>query len=437
MSELNRQARCLLETAFPWVHVSGELSNLARPPSGHWYFTLKDSRAQVRCALFRAASQKLGFVPEEGQQVLVKARAGLYETRGDWQLTVSSMEPFGTGALQLAFEQLKRRLAAEGLLSQERKRPLPHRPGHIALVTSRQGAAVHDMLTVFRRRYPCLTITIVHTPVQGATAAASIVQALERAQQLPDVDAIIVGRGGGSLEDLWPFNEEAVARAIAHCRIPVVSGVGHEVDVTLADLVADYRAPTPSAAAELLSPDKQELLTQLDRLSQGLLNAINYQLQLRQRQLNHLRLRLRHPGALLREQQQKLDDTTTRLHNGINYQLQLRQRQLSHLRLRLRHPGALIREQQQKLDEAANRLHRAMDRALFDRKHQLDHRMAQLDAYSPLATLRRGYSITFTPAGKTVTDTRRLQPGDKVHTRLADGSFWSVVTSLDTAPEQD
>ena len=249
VSDLNRQAKRLLEVSFPSIWVEGELSNIAQPRSGHWYFTLKDAGAQVRCAMFRGSNAKVRFRPQEGQLVLIRAKVSLYEGRGDYQLIAEHMEEAGTGALQRAFEELKNRLSLEGLFAQELKKPLPTMATHVAVVTSPTGAAIQDILTVFKRRFPAMKITVLPSLVQGAEAAPQIIQALALAARIPNLDAVIVGRGGGSLEDLWPFNEESVARAIADCPLPVVSAVGHEVDFTIADFVADHRAPTPSAAA--------------------------------------------------------------------------------------------------------------------------------------------------------------------------------------------
>ncbi|MFW5824439.1 MAG: exodeoxyribonuclease VII large subunit, partial [Marinobacter sp.] len=256
VSELARQVRHLLESSFMQVWVEGELSSLSRPSSGHWYFSLKDQRAQVRCAMFRGFNQRVRPLPKEGDQVRIRGRVSLYESRGDFQIIVEHMEPAGLGALQQAFDALKARLQAEGLFAPERKKPLPAMPRHIGVVTSPTGAAIHDILIVLGRRCPGIPVTLYPTPVQGQTATASIVAAIQRAVRHGQADVLIIGRGGGSLEDLWCFNEEAVARAIAACPIPTVSAVGHEVDVTIADFVADLRAPTPSAAAEKISPDQ-------------------------------------------------------------------------------------------------------------------------------------------------------------------------------------
>ncbi len=423
VSALNRQAKNLLEVSFPSIWVEGELSNLARPRSGHWYFTLKDAGAQVRCAMFRGNNSRVRFQPSEGQQVLIRARVSLYEGRGDYQLIAEHMEEAGAGALQRAFEELKARLAAEGLFAQENKRPLPNMPQHIAVVTSPTGAAIRDILTVFRRRFPALKITVVPTAVQGNEAAQQIVYALHQATNLPNVDAIIVGRGGGSIEDLWPFNEEAVARAIAQCPIPIVSGVGHEVDFTIADFVADHRAATPSAAAEILSPDQQELGNMVNGYRQMLVRHISQRLQREKQQLDHLRLRLRHPGDRLREQGQRLDDLELRLHQAIENKLHRAESRLGNARERLHQHTPLNTLQrmntlQQQLDQ---RLKQAITARLQNLRNRLINQIAQLDAYSPLATLQRGYAIVQNDEGRVITSHDQAKPGDEVQTRLAQG----------------
>src|SRR5690554_6054855 len=285
VSELNRQARHLLESSFMQAWVEGELTGLSRPSSGHWYFSLKDQRAQVRCAMFRGFNQRLRQLPKEGDLVRVRGKVSLYEARGDYQLIVEHLEPAGLGALQQAFEALKARLYAEGLFAAERKKPVPETPRHIGVVTSPTGAAIHDILTVLQRRCPNIPMTLYPTAVQGQAATAEIVAAIQRAVHHGQADVLIIGRGGGSLEDLWCFNEEAVARAIAACPIPTVSAVGHEVDVTIADFVADLRAPTPSAAAEKVSPDQSAWLGRLEEIRLRLTQGMTRQLRLRQAHL--------------------------------------------------------------------------------------------------------------------------------------------------------
>ncbi len=429
VSDLNRQAKNLLEVSFPAVWVEGELSNVARPSSGHWYFTLKDSKAQVRCAMFRGNNVRVRLQPSEGLQVLIRARVSLYEGRGDYQLIAEHMEGAGEGALQRAFEQLKQKLAAEGLFAQELKKPLPTLPRHIAVVTSPTGAAIRDIVTVFQRRFPALAITIVPTLVQGNEAAPQIVAALQKAQQLANVDAIIVGRGGGSQEDLWPFNEESVARAIAACTVPVVSAVGHEVDFTIADFVADHRAPTPSAAAELLSPNQLELHNLLLGYQQRLSQLIQQQLTHHGQTLHHLSNRLRHPGERLREQGQRLDELEIRLRQAMTHNLYQANARLNQQRQRLHQQNPLnaLQRLQTLHQQLSERLQRAMLTGLNHQNQQLAGYASALDAYSPLATLKRGYSITRTEAGQVITSVKQVSHGDRIHNHLADGVLVSQV----------
>ena len=425
VSDLNRQAKRLLEVSFPSIWIEGELSNVARPRSGHWYFTLKDDSAQVRCAMFRNANMKVRFQPAEGMQVLIRAKVSLYEGRGDYQLIAEHMEEAGAGALQRAFEELKRKLAAEGLFAEESKHPLPAMPSHIAVVTSPTGAAIRDILTVFQRRFPAMAITVIPSAVQGNDAAPQIVKAIKQAEQLVDIEAIIVGRGGGSMEDLWPFNEDIVARAIAACPIPVISAVGHEVDFTIADFVADHRAPTPSAAAEILSPNQQELYSTLLGYQQMLHRLISHRLQHHQQHFEHLRQRLRHPGERLREQTQRLDDLDIRLRQAIQHHLHKASADLNQTREKLQQHTPINKIQrmntlQQQLEQ---RLKGAITTRMQRLRQKLASSIAELDAYSPLATLKRGYAIVQTESQSVVTSSRDVESGDVIHTRLAQGSL--------------
>ena len=312
VSQLNSRARLLLEDVFAQVWVEGEISNLAKPASGHLYFTLKDSQAQVRCALFRQNAARVRQALRDGLAVKVRGKVSLFEGRGDYQLIVDAVEPAGDGALRLAFEALKEKLAGEGLFAVERKRALPAHPQHIGIVSSPSGAVIRDIISVFRRRAPQVALTLVPSAVQGREATAQLVRALQLADRA-GFDAIILARGGGSLEDLWCFNEEAVARAVAACITPVVSAVGHETDVSISDFVADVRAPTPSAAAELLAPDSADLQRRLDSLRRRLLLRMQGLLAQQRLRLDGLGRRLRHPGERLRQQAQRLDDLDMRL----------------------------------------------------------------------------------------------------------------------------
>jgi exodeoxyribonuclease VII large subunit len=359
VGQLNRLAKQLLEDHFPAVHVQGEISNLSQPASGHWYFTLKDQQAQVRCAMFRNRNLFVRSKPRDGMQVVVKARLSLYEGRGDYQLLVESLEDGGTGALRQAFERLFQKLQAEGLFAEGRKKPLPSWPRHVAIITSPTGAAVRDVISVFRRRFPGTLLTVIPVSVQGQTAAGEMVQALalvnRREGVLQDVDTILLARGGGSLEDLWSFNDEALARAIAASVLPTVSAVGHEVDFTIADFIADVRAATPSAAAELLSPQRQALLLRLFDLRERQRLFIQQRLRGAQTQLAALGRRLRHPGRRLQEHAQRLDQLEARLGRALRRRL-IEQKQRAaalHKRLALQSPQYRLPLQRQDLPAAA------------------------------------------------------------------------------------
>ncbi|NIP72965.1 MAG: exodeoxyribonuclease VII large subunit [Gammaproteobacteria bacterium] len=435
VSRLNREARALVEGSFPLLWIEGELSNLARPSSGHLYFSLKDPNAQVRCAMFRNRNLHLRFRPADGMQVLVRARISLYEARGEFQLIVEHMEEAGDGALRRAFEQLKERLAAEGLFAAEHKRPVPALPRRIGVITSPSGAAIRDVLSVLRRRFPALPLLIYPVPVQGEGAAQKIAAAIRLADERRDCDVLIVTRGGGSLEDLWAFNEEAVARAIFDCRLPVVSAVGHEVDFTIADLAADYRAPTPSAAAEHVSPDQADWLRALGlkagRLERGLRGRLGQSAQ----RLDWLagRLRRQHPGARLRQHGQRLDELEQRLQRA-------QRNHVRHLRARLgqavarleRHiPTGRLHQLDERRASLGRRLDAAMGRHLERRQQRLAALGRALETISPLATLERGYAIVSREADGTILrDTQQTRPGERVQARLSRGVLVCTVDEI-------
>lgn len=379
VTELNGLARQLLEGSLGQLWISGEISNLTQASSGHCYFSLKDAQAQVRCALFRMNGRRLAFPLKNGLQVLALAQVSLYEGRGDFQLIVQQMEQSGDGLLQKKFEALKQRLQAAGLFAAAHKKPLPVLPHTIGVVTSAQGAAVHDILTVLKRRFPAIPVIIYPSLVQGESAARQIVNALQTANQRRECDVIILARGGGSLEDLWPFNEEIVAHAIYNSEIPIITGIGHEVDFTIADFVADVRAPTPSAAAEHVSPDCREWL----------------------QQINHLQKRLQHL---------------------IVSKLQQYQAQLLHIGKRLRHPGQRLRDQAQYLDQLEHRLSLAMRHFLQHRQAKLNQAAQALNALSPLHTLERGYAIVRDKKSQDIISTAAaLALGDEITIKLAQG----------------
>ncbi|MCB1639690.1 MAG: exodeoxyribonuclease VII large subunit, partial [Thiothrix sp.] len=399
ISQLNAEVGELLNHAFPSLWVEGEVSNLSRPASGHQYFSLKDASAQVRCALFKNRSNA-GRRPAlaNGQKVLARGRAGLYEPRGDYQFIVEEVQAAGTGRLQLAFEALKRRLEAEGLFDARHKKPLPAFPARIGVITSPSGAAIRDILQVLRRRCPQVTVLVYPCAVQGERAAPEIIRALTQANADPRCELLLLARGGGSLEDLWPFNEEAVARAIFASTLPVVSGIGHEIDFTIADFVADLRAPTPSAAAELASPDRRQLLEQLTGLQQRQLQALQRRILAGRDALRRLQQRLdnQRPDRRLQQRQQRVDELELRLKRAMRQRLDTGQRQLLHLQqgLQLRSPLTRIRHQTQQLQQTQRQLERLLQQLLQQGHEQLRLQAARLQALSPLATLERGYSLT-------------------------------------------
>lgn len=435
-SQLNTLARDLLEGAFPLVWVEGELSSVSRPSSGHLYFKLKDARAQVRAAMFRPKSQWLKFAPREGLRVLARGRLTLYEARGDYQLVLDHMEEAGEGALRRAFEELKARLQAEGLFDAERKKPLPAHVRRLAVITSSSGAAVRDVLSVLARRFPLLEVELLPTLVQGETAAAQITALLRRADASGRYDAILLTRGGGSLEDLWAFNDEQLARAIAACATPVVSAVGHETDFSLSDFAADLRAPTPSVAAELLVPDRRDLSARLHRLQQRLVqlqaHALNQAMQRVDRAA--LRLQSRSPQARLALLRQRQQAVLARLHGCWQRQQQQRQSRLAHGNavLRATQPGRRLALLAERLSTLAPRAQAAMARQLQRDALQLRGLARSLEAVSPLATVARGYSIlTRADDGALVRSTAQVEAGDTLHARVGDGTVdVQVITTV-------
>jgi exodeoxyribonuclease VII large subunit len=387
VARLNSQARQLLESGLPALWVEGEISNFSAPASGHWYFTLKDRDAQIRCAMFRNRNMGVGLRPRDGQQMLVRGRVSLYEARGDYQLIAEQMEDAGEGALRREFERLKEKLSAEGLFATDLKRPLPAMPRRIAVITSPTGAAVRDVLHVLARRYPPAAVLVIPTAVQGAAATPAIVEAIDTASARGDCEVLLLVRGGGSIEDLWCFNDERVARAIRRCTIPVVSGIGHEIDFTIADFAADVRAPTPSGAAELAVPDRRALLAGLTQMDARLRRAA---------------LRLL---AAATERSQSL--------------LQ---------RLQRAHPGNRLRQQAQRLDELDARLRRAWEARFTRATQKLLLAQRGLDAISPLATLERGYAIVTGPDGAALQDSAQVKIGDAMEVRLRRGTLQATVS---------
>jgi len=425
ISRLNREARGLLEGSFPLLWIEGEISNLARPASGHLYFSLKDEAAQVRCAMFRNRRLHIGFTPQNGKQVLVRARISLYEARGDFQIIVEHMEEAGDGALRRAFEALKQGLDKEGLFQSQHKQALPKFPRCVGVITSPSSAAVRDVITTLQRRFPSLPVIVYPVAVQGTGAAEQIAAMIRLAEKRQECDVFILGRGGGSLEDLWAFNEEVVARAIYACQIPIVSAVGHEIDFTIADFVADQRAATPTAAAELISPEQTECLHRVRLLRQRLSHLARTQLhQLRQR-LQHLEKRLQHPGRRLREHSQRLDELTMRLQRAQHNLLRHAEARFKHLQQQLlrQNPVQGLTELQAKNRHLSERLKLAIQHRLTLWQKQLQQQAHALNAVSPLATLSRGYAIVQDSHNRVIHRASQVNVGDTVKAKLAEGQL--------------
>ncbi|MGR9090022.1 MAG: exodeoxyribonuclease VII large subunit [Gammaproteobacteria bacterium] len=433
VSRLNGEARALLERQFGSIWIEGELSNLARPRSGHWYFSLKDSSAQARCAMFRSRNALVGFEPGEGMHVLARTRVGMYEPRGEFQLVVEHLELAGEGMLRLKFEQLKRQLAAEGLFDAAHKIDLPVWPARIGVVTSPSGAAIRDILTVLKRRNPAIDVVIYPVSVQGATAAPEIAAAIATANARAECDVLIIGRGGGSLEDLWAFNEEIVARALFASDLPTVSAVGHEIDFTIADLVADVRAPTPSASAELCSTDATEILRLVKNLGQRLAISFGTTLNDYHRELRHLRARLQHPGRRLEQFHQRIDELMQRLPAAAGTGIALRRSRVTTLDARIRacNPRHRVASLDNRVASAQQRLHAAMGKNLQAHRATFDETTRALAAVSPKATLARGYAIVTDGAGRIARDAGNYAPGERVTASLAHGRLTLDVAAVE------
>ena len=431
VSRLNREVRVLLERGFGSLWLEAEISNFARPSSGHWYFSLKDAAAQVRCAMFRQRNMLCAFTARDGQKVLVRARIGLYEPRGEYQLIVDHMEDAGLGALKRQFEELSAKLAAEGLFAVERKRPLPGLPKRIGIVTSPTGAAVRDILHVLARRFPAAAVLVYPVPVQGAQAAAEIIAALQTAGRRAECDVLILARGGGSLEDLWAFNDERLARAIVASPIPVITGIGHEIDFTIADFAADVRAPTPSAAAELVVPDAEEWRNAFAQLGARLQRGVRRRLQEHGERLRWLtgRAALASPVARLSARAQRLDELEQCLVRAVRRRLEGHRERLRWLtgRAALVSPANRLGQQLLRLGNLQQQLHRAMRLALDSRQKKLLPLVRTLNAVSPLATLDRGYAIVSAEGGEILRNAADAKPGTLIDARLAHGKIRARV----------
>lgn len=435
VSQLNQQAKALLEGHFLNVLVTGEISNLAKPSSGHWYFTLKDEKAQIRCALFRSKAQRLGQQFENGQQVNVRANLSLYETRGDYQLIVEHMSLAGLGALQQAFDVLKQQLKAKGLFNASLKQPLPLYPQRIGIITSPTGAAIRDVLSVLKRRAAHIEIMIYPTLVQGQEAAPSLAKALAVAQRHNWADTLIIGRGGGSLEDLWAFNDEMLAHSIAYSRIPIISAVGHEVDFTIADFVADLRAPTPSAAAELVIQDQAELLKALQTVQKRYMRAISLRLVTDTHHLKHLRKRLQDPKRTLQEQAQRLDQLELALVKQQQRYLKLFSQPVEQLLTRIQalSPNLWLASSLSELQALYQRLVIAINTVIDQYSGYLYQQVGLLNAMSPLSTLNRGFSLLVDSKNRLISTIDDMSEHNPIYAQLKQGHLKLQV--LEKSPE--
>lgn len=429
VSEINKAVRSTLEGKFHLLWIQGEISNFKAHSSGHFYFSLKDSKAQINAVMFRGFNQGLKFKPHDGLEVIVRGKITVYEPRGNYQMFCELMEPVGAGALQMAFEQLKKKLQAEGLFDRTRKRPIPTLPQHVAVVTSPTGAAIRDILNVLGRRFKGLRVTVIPALVQGVGAPDSIVKGIEMAQKLPDVDVMIVGRGGGSIEDMWGFNEEKVARAIAASRIPTISAVGHEIDFTIADFVADLRAPTPSAAAELVCRNAAELIERIQTDTAALVRCFNHAVALKKQRVDHANRRLVDPKRRLQDLSQRCDELVQRLELACRrYHEKLKSR-IDVLFNRLPAPDEKILFLQHKVGVTSTRLEGHMARQL-EMKHALLARLASvMDSLSPLKVVERGYSIV-KRGDEIIKSVESLNVGDALRVRFAKGEADVTVKQI-------
>jgi exodeoxyribonuclease VII large subunit len=431
VSALNRLARFALERALPIRWVAGEIANLTRAPSGHWYFTLKDSHASVRCAMFRNRNQFLDWRPENGMQVEVKAQATLYEARGEFQLSIEALRRAGLGALFEAFARLKAKLEAEGLFAAARKRPLPAYPRRIGIVTSARAAALRDVLVTLRRRWPVAALVLYPTLVQGPGAAAQIAAALGRAGMRAECDVLLLVRGGGGIEDLWAFNEESVARAIAACPIPVVSGIGHETDVTIADFVADLRAPTPTGAAQLATPDGAELARRLAQAGGHLARATRRRLESASQRLDHALRRLPHPARRIAARRERLEATRRRLRLALAQGMRRDRQRQAALAARLERARPRPARLRHGLDGLRRRLALAWRHGQARQGQRVDALLARYAHLNPEAVLARGYSLTRRLDGRLVRAADELRAGEAVRIEFAAGAAAARIEDID------
>ncbi|GAA4364095.1 exodeoxyribonuclease VII large subunit [Kangiella marina] len=427
VTELALNVRRQLESEIGQIWITGEISNLATPRSGHWYFTLKDADSQLRCAMFKNRNRSVRFTPEDGQQVLMRAKISLYEPRGDLQLIGEYMEPAGEGALQIAFNRLKEKLNNEGLFAEELKRPIPTLPNKIGIITSPTGAAIRDVLTVLKRRMPQVPVMIYPTQVQGEKAAKTIIEQLNIANERAECDVLLVTRGGGSLEDMWCFNDEKLARAIRSSATPVVSAVGHEVDTSISDLVADLRAPTPSAAAELLVPNRVDIIHKFQTFERRLTNEFQHKLQIEQAKLDKLTSRIVHPKQRLAQSQTDLERLIKQLISAQARYLENQKTVLKNsiTRLNSYKPQKHLQDSQDKLSSWHKQLHQAMNQQLKEFKQHFALSAQKLHDISPLATLERGYTITTDEDGKALRSAKAAKKAKALVTKFSDGEVRS------------
>lgn len=442
VSDLNAEVNILLGQGFPLLWVEGEISNLSRPASGHLYFSLKDQKAQIRCAMFRNRNMRLSITPENGMKVLVRGRVGLYEPRGDFQLIAEHLEDAGVGLLQKQFEQLKQKLSAAGLFDKSRKKELPEFPKRIGVITSPTGAAIRDILHVLERRSPQTRVLIYPVAVQGEQAKNQIETAIRRADLDKKCDLLILARGGGSLEDLWSFNEENVANAIFQAKTPIICGVGHEIDFTIADFVADVRAPTPSAAAELATQDKEQLLTSFLQTDLWLQQKMQQNLHQYQQQLDWkiARLHAQKPANRIQQQAQRLDELSIRLKQQIRFILENKENRYKHLHNQLynQQPSRKIKENHQRLSSQNARMHQAIQHQLEHHKSRFKLQLARLDSMSPLKTLERGYSISKDKeTGKLITSVSQVKKNQSIMIQIKDGEINAEVIKAEAYKTAD
>ena len=440
VSELTKKVRFILESELNTVWLCGEISNFIAASSGHWYLSLKDQKSQVRCAMFKGSNRRVRLKPGNGQQVLVRAKVSLYEPRGDFQLIIEQMEPAGEGLLRQQYQQLKSKLNQEGLFDAHYKQAIPKSVKTIGVITSPTGAAVKDILTVLKRRNPLLQVIIYPALVQGERAKFDIVQAIQTANERNEVDALLIGRGGGSLEDLWAFNEEMVARAIFHSSIPTISAVGHEIDTSLSDYVADLRAPTPSAAAELISTDFEEIKNSLETIEQRLKHTIKQKLIFSKKQFSSTQHRLQqvHPEQELQSKQQKSDELHLRLHNTVNREIQRFKQQPRYLQQRLLQaaPTSYVHQKQTDSAQLKQRLIMAQKRLTQNKTERFALLCEQLNLVSPLATIARGYGVVRNNQGKIIKHVASVKSNDTLRIEVSDGIITTKVVSTRTNVEK-